>query len=106
MADKYKAGVQLATCMLHQWRGQWKLIDCKVLSAGGVLAEIERWIRDLWTDAPGRIVAVSNDGGRKGIIDSSDTLKSETEETNNVRCAGQLQTQSDDTICLPAVLPV
>ena len=68
--------VQLATRMLHQWRGHWTLSDCKSLSVSGVLAEMESWLRDVWTDAPtflasGRVVAVNTDNGRKGIVEKS-----------------------------------
>ena len=76
LLDKYKFSLKLATSMLHQLRGQWSMQDCKALYKGGVLTEIESWLRDMWHEGPsfmpaGRIVAVNDEHNWKGIVEKT-----------------------------------
>ena len=95
--------VQLATRMLHQWRGHWTLSDCKSLSVSGVLAEMESWLREVWTDAPtflasGRVVAVNTDNGRKGIVEKSFSQEPQADDdTAHVHKDGDGHTHTSDT---------
>ena len=88
LLDKYEFASRLATCMLHQLRGQWSIKDCKALYLGGVLSEIESWLRDMWHEGPafmpaGRIVAVGSEHNWKGIVEKNHS-KAEEKDVNGL----------------------